>query len=115
MKGVLLINLGSPENLEISSIKKYLKEFLSDEYVLDLPKFLRNILVNFIIVPFRSPKTKEAYESIWTENGSPLIINTKLISKKLEDKIQKPVETSMRYQKPSIEEGILLSQSYFEK
>ena len=106
MKGVLLINLGSPENLEISSIKKYLKEFLSDEYVLDLPKFLRNILVNFIIVPFRSPKTKEAYESIWTENGSPLIINTKLISKKLEDKIQKPVETSMRYQKPSIEEGI---------
>ena len=106
MKGVLLINLGSPENLEISSIKKYLKEFLSDEYVLDLPKFLRNILVNFIIVPFRSPKTKEAYESIWTENGSPLIINTKLISKKLEEKIQKPVETSMRYQKPSIEEGI---------
>ena len=106
MKGVLLINLGSPENLDISSIKKYLKEFLSDEYVLDLPKFLRNILVNFIIIPFRSPKTKEAYESIWTENGSPLIINTKLISKKLEDKIHKPVETSMRYQKPSIEEGI---------
>ena len=68
MKGVLLINLGSPENLEISSIKKYLKEFLSDEYVLDLPKILRNILVNFIIVPFRSPKTKEAYASIWTEN-----------------------------------------------
>ena len=46
MKGVLLINLGSPENLEISSIKKYLKEFLSDEYVLDLPKFLRNIFLH---------------------------------------------------------------------
>ena len=62
MKGVLLINLGSPEDLEISSIKKYLKEFLSDEYVLDLPKIIRQFLVNFIIVPFRSPKTKEAYE-----------------------------------------------------
>ena len=58
MKGVLLINLGSPENLEISSIKKYLKEFLSDEYVLDLPKFLRNILVNFIIVPFDHRKQR---------------------------------------------------------
>lgn len=106
MKGVLLINLGSPEDLEISSIKKYLKEFLSDEYVLDLPKIIRQFLVNFIIVPFRSPKTKEAYESIWTENGSPLILNTKLISKKLEKKIKKPVETSMRYQKPSIEAGL---------
>ena len=106
MKGILLINLGSPEDLELSSIKKYLKEFLSDEYVLDLPKIIRKFLVNFIIIPFRSPKTKEAYESIWTENGSPLILNTKLISKKLEKKIKKPVETSMRYQKPSIETGL---------
>ena len=52
MKGVLLINLGSPEDLEISSIKKYLKEFLSDEYVLDLPKIIRQFLVNFIIVHY---------------------------------------------------------------
>ena len=71
MKGVLLINLGSPENLEISSIKKYLKEFLSDEYVLDLPKFLRNILVNFIIVPFDHRKQRRLM-SLFGQKMDPL-------------------------------------------
>ena len=101
MKGVLLVNLGSPDDLNLSSIQKFLKEFLSDSYVVDLPKPIRKILVNFIIVPFRSKKTKKAYESIWTEDGSPLKINTKLIAQKLDDKISCPVEVAMRYQNPS--------------
>ena len=107
MRGVLLVNLGSPDDLNLSSIKKFLKEFLSDNYVVDLPKPIQKILVNFIIVPFRSKKTKKAYESIWTEDGSPLKINTKLIAQKLHDKISYPVEVAMRYQNPSIKSCLI--------
>ena len=107
MKGVLLINLGTPDNLELSSVKKYLKEFLSDSYVVDIPTLIRKILVNFIIVPFRSKKTQEAYQSIWTKEGSPLIINTNLIKEKLDQKIEYPVEMAMRYQSPSIDKGLI--------
>ena len=107
MKGVLIINLGTPDNLELTSVKKYLKEFLSDSYVVDIPTIIRKILVNFIIVPFRSRKTQEAYKSIWTKNGSPLIINTNLIKEKLDQKIEYPVEMAMRYQNPSIEKGLI--------
>ena len=107
MKGVLIINLGTPDNLELPSVKKYLKEFLSDSYVVDIPTIIRKILVNFIIVPFRSRKTQEAYKSIWTKNGSPLIINTNLIKEKLDQKTEYPVEMAMRYQNPSIEKGLI--------
>ena len=107
MKGILLINLGTPDNLELTSVKKYLKEFLSDSYVVDIPTIIRKILVNFIIVPFRSRKTQEAYKSIWTKKGSPLIINTNLIKEKLDQKIEYPVEMAMRYQNPSIEKGLI--------
>ncbi len=107
MKGILIINLGTPDNLELPSIKKYLKEFLSDSYVVDIPTIIRKILVNFIIVPFRSRKTQDAYKSIWTKNGSPLIINTNLIKEKLDQKIEYPVEMAMRYQNPSIEKGLI--------
>ena len=107
MKGILIINLGTPDNLELTSVKKYLKEFLSDSYVVDIPTIIRKILVNFIIVPFRSRKTQEAYKSIWTKKGSPLIINTNLIKEKLGQKIDYPVEMAMRYQNPSIEKGLI--------
>ncbi len=107
MRGVLLVNLGTPDDLSLSSIKKFLKEFLSDDYVVDLPKIIQKILVNLIVVPFRSKKTQKAYESIWTEDGSPLIINTKLITQKLHDKISCPVEVAMRYQNPSIKRSLL--------
>ena len=106
MKGILLVNLGSPDDLKLSSVKRYLKEFLSDDYVVDLPKLIQQILVNCIIIPFRSKRTKKAYESIWTEDGSPLLINTKHIAKKLHEKINSPVEVAMRYQNPSIENGL---------
>jgi len=107
MKGVLLVNLGSPDDLKLSSVKRYLAEFLSDDYVVDLPKFIQQVLVNCIIVPFRSKRTKKAYESIWTKDGSPLLINTKHIAQKLNDKINFPVEIAMRYQNPSIKSGLV--------
>ncbi len=65
MKAILLVNLGSPRDLKLSSIKEYLTEFLTDDNVIDLPKIIQKILVKNIIVPFRSKKTQEAYNSIW--------------------------------------------------
>ena len=107
MKGILLINLGSPKDLEDKSIKEYLKEFLSDDLVVDYPKFIQYILVNWIIVPNRYKKTQEAYSRIWTEKGSPLIHSTKELGMHLAEASSMPVETAMRYQEPSIEEALL--------
>ena len=81
MKAVLLVNLGSPKDLNLSSIKDYLMEFLTDDNVVDLPKIIQKILVKNIIVPFRSKKTQEAYSSIWKKEGSPIIINTNSLAK----------------------------------
>ena len=61
-KHILLINLGSPKSLDIADIKSYLKEFLSDDLVIDLPKPIQQIILNLFILPFRPKKTKEAYE-----------------------------------------------------
>ena len=107
MKGILLINLGSPKDLELESIKEYLKEFLSDDIVIDYPKFLQQILVNLIIIPSRYKNTRDAYSEIWTKNGSPLINDTRLLGEKVNSKSNTPVEVSMRYQFPSIEEGLI--------
>ena len=107
MKGILLINLGSPKDLEFESIKDYLKEFLSDDCVIDYPKFLQQILVNWIIVPSRYKNTQEAYSEIWTDQGSPLINSTLNLGEKINSKAGVPVEVSMRYQYPSIEEGLV--------
>ena len=71
--GILLINLGSPKKLTKKSVREYLKVFLSDDYVLDLPKILQQIILRVFILPFRPKKTLEAYELIWTPEGSPLI------------------------------------------
>ena len=84
--GVLLINLGSPKELTKKSVKDYLKVFLSDDYVLDIPKILQQTLLRLFILPFRPKKTLEAYELIWTPEGSPLILSTESIAKKLSSK-----------------------------
>ncbi|MDC0546188.1 ferrochelatase [Gammaproteobacteria bacterium] len=107
MKGILLINLGSPKDLELDSIKKYLKEFLSDDLVIDYPKLLQQILVNWIIIPSRYKNTREAYSEIWTDQGSPLINNTISLGEKISTKSGVPLEVAMRYQYPSIEEGLV--------
>ena len=107
MKGILLINLGSPKDLELDSIKMYLKEFLSDDLVIDYPKLLQQILVNWIIIPSRYKNTREAYSEIWTDQGSPLINNTISLGEKISTKSGVPLEVAMRYQYPSIEEGLV--------
>ena len=106
MKGILLINLGSPKDLDDKSIKEFLIEFLSDDLVIDYPKIIQQTLVRGVIVPFRYKNTQAAYEEIWSAKGSPLIEMSKKVSKKLENVISTPVEIGMRYQEPSIEQGL---------
>ena len=71
--GVLLLNIGSPEEPTRSSVARYLRKFLGDGRVIDMPAWKRWLLVNLIIVPFRAGKSAKRYATIWTSAGSPLI------------------------------------------
>jgi len=104
-KGVLLMNLGSPDSTEVKDVKKYLDQFLMDERVIDKPWLTRVLLVKGIIVPFRAPKSAEAYKTIWTTEGSPLVVLTKELKQALQNEIEEPVEIGMRYGNPSPEAG----------
>mgnify|MGYP006061909071 FL=1 len=105
-EGVLLINLGSPKELNKKSVREYLRVFLSDDNVVDLPKFFQQLILRLFILPFRPKNTLEAYEKIWTKDGSPLIISTESIAKKLTKKTGWNVEIAMRYEDPSIEQAL---------
>ncbi len=105
--GILLLNLGTPESATTPSVRRYLREFLSDQRVIDIPRFFRWCLLNFIILPFRSPRSAEAYQKIWTPQGSPLLVNSlalkDAVAKSLGDKAV--VEFAMRYGRPHIEDA----------
>ena len=103
---VLLINLGSPERPEKKEVGRYLREFLLDKYVIDVPFLLRYFLVNFIIVPRRAAHSAALYQKIWTDEGSPLIINTDKLRKKIAARLKIPVIMAMRYGKPAIATAI---------
>lgn len=107
-KGILLVNLGTPDDPSVPSVKKYLDQFLMDERVIDIPKLNRTLLVKGIIVPFRSPKTAKLYKEIWDENGSPLLHYSKLQAQMLQEKLgdDYQVELAMRYQNPSIDSAL---------
>jgi len=106
-EGVLLINLGSPKELTKKSVRNYLRVFLSDDNVVDIPKFFQQLILRLFILPFRPKNTLEAYEKIWTKQGSPLIISTQSIAKKLSKKTGWFVEYAMRYEEPSIENALI--------
>lgn len=106
MKGILLVNLGSPKSTRVEDVKEYLDEFLMDEKVIDYRWFFRSLLVQGIILRTRPAKSAEAYKTVWTEEGSPLIVITKQIQQKLQKLVDIPVEIGMRYAEPSIENGI---------
>jgi len=101
---VLLLNLGSPDSTSVPDVKRYLQEFLGDERVIDKPAnpLLRKLLVNGIIIPFRVKKSAHAYESIWTPEGSPLILTSKKAQTALQAKLALPVALAMNYGSPSI-------------
>ncbi|MGV3639549.1 MAG: ferrochelatase, partial [Adhaeribacter sp.] len=71
--GVLLINLGTPDSPQTPDVRKYLREFLMDKRVIDIPAVQRYFLINGIIAPFRAPKSAKVYQELWEERGSPLL------------------------------------------
>lgn len=106
--GVLLINLGTPDDPSVKSVGKYLKEFLMDFRVIDKPAWLRHILVKGLIVPTRSKESAKLYEQLWTEQGSPLKYYGYKLAEGVQDQLGDSyhVELAMRYQSPSIESAI---------
>ncbi|HZE84105.1 MAG TPA: ferrochelatase [Puia sp.] len=109
-RGILLMNLGSPDSTATPDVHRYLMEFLMDGRVIDYPWLFRKILVGGIIVPFRASKSAEAYKTIWTNEGSPLVVLTRHLQHALQQKVQDPVEIAMRYGNPSVKsayEGLL--------
>lgn len=101
-KCILLCNLGSPDSFEVQDVKAYLDEFLMDERVIDVPKWLRSFIVKRLITPKRAPKSAEAYRSVWTPQGSPLIAISKQFRNQLQSRVLTPIYLAMRYGNPSI-------------
>ncbi|SMP28210.1 ferrochelatase [Algoriphagus winogradskyi] len=107
--GVLLVNLGTPDSTATGDVRKYLREFLMDGRVIDIPVVFRWMLINLIIAPFRAPKSAHEYKKLWTDRGSPLLFHTEDLRDKLIEKLdakQYKVAIAMRYQTPSIEAGL---------
>jgi ferrochelatase len=104
-RAILLMNLGSPDSTSTKDLHAYLMEFLMDKRVIDYPWVMRKILVGGLIVPRRAAKSAEAYKTIWTKEGSPLVVLTRQLKDALERQVDDPVEISMRYGHPSMEEA----------
>jgi ferrochelatase len=105
-KGVLLVNLGSPDSPEPKDVKKYLGEFLMDERVIDVPLWARTLLVKGIILNTRPKASAKAYKKIWWQDGSPLIVLSERLQNKIQKKIEYPVALAMRYGSMTIKKGL---------
>ncbi len=101
-----MVNLGSPDSTAVGDVRKYLREFLMDGRVLDAPWLIRFCVVNFAILPSRPKESAHAYKKIWTPQGSPLVLTSRNVQKKLQARVGVPVEVAMRYQNPSIESAV---------
>lgn len=107
--GLLLLNLGTPDAPDTASVRRYLRQFLSDPRVIDLSAAGRWALVNLIILPFRPRKSAEAYRQIWTPEGSPLLLHSLALRDRMRERLGDGwrVELAMRYGRPSIESALL--------
>ncbi len=105
--GVLLVNLGTPDAPQAPEVRRYLREFLMDPRVIDIPTPARVALVQGVIAPFRAPKSAEAYRLVWTERGSPLLFHGEDLRDGLRAALPDvPIELAMRYGNPSIPAGL---------
>ena len=104
-KGIILMNLGSPDSTATPDVHRYLMEFLMDGRVIDYPWLFRKILVGGLIVPFRAAKSAEAYKTIWTNEGSPLIVLSGRLQESVQKRVGAPVEIAMRYGHPTMEQA----------
>ncbi|WP_159022014.1 ferrochelatase [Formosa sp. L2A11] len=105
-KGILLVNLGSPESPTPKDVKTYLGEFLMDERVIDLPYIARAALVKGIILKTRPKASAAAYKKIWWEDGSPLIVLSERLQAKVQQEVEYPVALAMRYGSMTIQKGL---------
>ena len=105
-KGVLLVNLGSPDSTDPKDVKKYLGEFLMDERVIDVPYWFRAFLVKGIILNTRPKKSAAAYKKIWWKEGSPLIVLSERLQEKVDAHTSVPVALAMRYGSMTIKKGL---------
>ncbi|MTI32198.1 ferrochelatase [Xanthovirga aplysinae] len=106
--GVLLVNLGTPDSPSVPDVRKYLREFLMDKRVIDIPFINRWMLVNLIIAPLRAPKSAKVYQQLWEDRGSPLMYYGEDVRKAVQDSLGEEyvVSLAMRYQNPSIQKGL---------
>lgn len=106
--GVLLINLGTPDSPSVADVRKYLREFLMDGRVIDIPYWRRFLLVNFIIAPLRGPQSAKIYKELWLKEGSPLKIYGEKVKELLQTSLGNgyQVALGMRYQNPSIKSAL---------
>jgi len=106
--GVVLINVGTPDSPAVGDVRKYLREFLGDGRVIDVPWFARKLLVNGIIAPFRAPKSAKAYRKLWTPEGSPLIVHGNALVAALQQRLGPAykVVLAMRYQNPRMKDAL---------
>lgn len=105
-RGILLVNLGSPASSRVSDVRRYLRQFLMDPFVIDVPTFIRFFLVYGLIVPLRERKSSKAYHAIWRSEGSPLLAISRSVQQKLQERLDEPVSLAMRYGEPSIRRGL---------
>lgn len=105
-KGVLLVNLGSPDSTNPKDVKKYLDEFLMDPRVIDVPRWARILLVRGIILNTRPKKSAAAYQKIWWEEGSPLIVLSERLQEKIQSKTTVPISLAMRYGSMTLKKGM---------
>ena len=105
-QAVLILNLGSPDSPSVADVRRYLKEFLLDERVIDSSPLVRNLVVRGCILPTRPKRTAEAYAKIWTDRGSPLLAISGRVRRKVREQVEMPVELAMRYGNPSIPDAL---------
>ena len=107
MRGVLLVNLGSPRSLDVADVRSYLRELLDDPRVIRMWPPARAALVNLIIAPTRAPKSAEAYRRIWTPDGSPLLAYTRAFAAQLAQRLPDArVEIGMQCGEPKLEAAL---------
>ncbi|QUG76831.1 ferrochelatase [Erwinia sp. E602] len=104
--GVLLVNLGTPDAPTTPAVKRYLKQFLSDPRVVDSPRWLWWPILNLGILPIRSPRVAKLYASVWTEEGSPLLVYSKRQRDALAARLDMPVALGMSYGNPSLKSAL---------
>ncbi|MBJ6760890.1 ferrochelatase [Myxococcaceae bacterium JPH2] len=107
-RGLLLINLGTPDAPESGPVRRYLREFLSDPRVVDIHPVGRWLLLNLFILPFRPAKSAEAYRKVWMPEGSPLLVHSKALTAAVAEQLKGEYEVAlaMRYGNPSLPDAV---------